>query len=35
MKYEINFDKNMAAEFYAELISSVDFRPHSQNAQLV
>ena len=25
MKYEINFDKNMAAEFYAELISSVNF----------
>lgn len=25
MKYEINFDQNMAAEFYAELISSVNF----------
>lgn len=25
MKYEIEFDKNMAAEFYAELISTVDF----------
>lgn len=24
-RHEINFDKNMAAEFYAELISSVDF----------
>ena len=25
MKYEIEFDKNMAAEFYEELISAVDF----------